>query len=257
MSITTPVSNRPAGRLHGRTAVVTGAAAGIGRAYAVRLAQDGAQVGVLDLADGAETVAEIETGGGVACAVSVDLADPVAVEAAADSLREQLGPVEILVNNAGMYPHVPFAELDIDIWRRTFAVNVEGIFSTMKAFTPDMQEGGWGRVINISSNSIGMVAPNLTHYIASKMAVIGLTRGAATELAPYGITVNSVGPSLIRTANPSVPDVLFDLVPQMQAIKRPMVADDIVGMVSFLASDDAAFITAQNFWVDGGAARGL
>ena len=118
-----------------------------------------------------------------------------------------------------------------------------------------MKERGWGRIINISSNSVGLVIPGLTHYVASKMAVIGLTRGAANELADYGITVNSVGPSLVRTATGTSPEALYDIVPQLQAIKRVEVPEDLVGTIVFLASDDSAFVTGQNLWVDGGLLR--
>ena len=209
------------GRHDGRTAIVTGAAVGIGRAYADR----------------------------------VDLSDPAAVIASGDTVTSQLGPVDILVNNAGIYPQIPLAELTIGDWRRTFAVNVEGMFNTIQAYSPGMRERGWGRIINISSNSVGLVIPNLTHYIATKMAVIGLTRGAATELAEFGITVNAVGPSLVKTEHGTSPAYLYDIVPQLQAIKRAEVPTDLDGLISFLASDDAAFITAQNFWVDGGLLR--
>ncbi len=243
------------GRHDGRTAIVTGGAAGIGRGYAQRLAAEGAAVAIFDIADGQDTVDLVTDAGGRAIAHRVDVANPEAVQASVATVTTQIGPVDILVNNAGIYPQIPLAELTVEHWRRVFAVNVESMFTMIQAYSPAMKERGWGRIINISSNSIGLVIPNLTHYIAAKMAVIGLTRGAATELAEFGITVNAVGPSLIKTDNDSVPAALFEIVPQLQAIKRAQVPSDLDGMISFLASDDAAFITAQTFWVDGGLIR--
>jgi NAD(P)-dependent dehydrogenase (short-subunit alcohol dehydrogenase family) len=242
-------------RLAGKVAVVTGGATGIGRAYAQHLASEGAAVAVLDISDSSETVDMITSAGGRASGHVVDLSDPDAVAAVVAPVTSAVGSPGILINNAAIYPQIAWSDLTAADWTRTFAVNVEAIFHTMKAFTPAMQANGWGRVINISSNSVGLVIPNLTHYISSKMAVIGLTRGAATELAEYGITVNSVGPSLVKTDTGTSPAHLYDIVPQLQAIKRAEVPEDLTGMIAFLASDDAGFITAQNFWVDGGLVR--
>jgi NAD(P)-dependent dehydrogenase (short-subunit alcohol dehydrogenase family) len=244
------------GRHGGRVAVVTGAAAGIGRAYAHRLAAEGAVVVVLDRADGAPVVAEIEAAGGKAVAVRADLTDPAAVAAASTEVTQTVGTVSILVNNAGIYPNEPFEGMAFESWRTMFSVNVDSMFHAVQAFAPGMRAQGWGRIVCMTSNAVNLVIPGFTHYIASKMAVIGLVRGLATELADAGITVNAVGPSLVRTATTEAgPAVFFDVVPQMQAIKRVQLPEDLVGVVSFLASDDAAFITGQTFWVDGGLVR--
>jgi len=243
-------------RLSGHTAAVTGAAQGIGRAFAERLAAEGAAIAVLDRADAGETVSAIEAAGGTAIGIRVDLTDPAAVDAAARAARERLGVVDILVNNAGIYPNQPLDGMSIEDWRRLFAINVDSMFLTSQAFAPGMKERGWGRIINMTSNSVGLVIPGFTHYIAAKMAIIGLTRGLATELAECGITANAIGPSLVRTATTEAgPQLFFDVVPQMQAIKRVQVPADLTGTLTYLASDDAAFVTGQVFYVDGGLLR--
>jgi len=243
-------------RLAGHVAVVTGAAQGIGRAYARGLASEGASVAVLDIADGSLAVAEIRTAGSAGLSVIADVTDGDQVAAAAREVETALGAADILVNNAGIYPNQPLDSMSITDWRRVFAVNVESMFLTSQAFLPAMKANRWGRIVNMTSNSVGLVIPGFTHYIASKMAVIGFTRGLATELAEFGITANAIGPSLVRTPSTEAgPEVFFEIVPQMQAIKRCQEPDDLIGTLAFLVSDDAAFVTGQTFYVDGGLVR--
>ena len=237
-------------------AVVTGAANGIGRAIALRLASEGAAVAVVDLADASAVVAEITERGGTGASFRVDVSDPAQVGALPARVEESLGAADVLVNNAGIYPHAPLAEVTLAGWRRMFAVNVESMFLTTQAFTPAVTASGRGRIVNLTSVSTALVIADSTPYIASKMAVIGLTRGTATELAGSGTTVNAGAPSVVATPGTAdVPDEAFAAFAQTQAIKRVGQPDDIVGAVAFLVSDDAAFVTGQTLNVDGGLVR--
>jgi (S)-1-phenylethanol dehydrogenase len=243
-------------RLHGHTAVVTGGASGIGRAVARRLAAEGAAVAVLDLVDGTDTVQDVTSAGGNAVSYRVDVTEPTQVQGAVAHIEAALGSIDILVNNAGIYPQTALQDITLEQWRHVFAVNVESMLLTTQAFAPSMKDRGWGRIVNVASNSVGMQVPGMAHYIASKMAVIGLTRATATELGEYGITANAIAPSAVRTPGSSaMPEEGFAAIAQMQSVKRTEMPEDLAGTVAFLTSDDAGFVTGQTIYVDGGLVR--
>jgi NAD(P)-dependent dehydrogenase (short-subunit alcohol dehydrogenase family) len=243
----------------GRVAVVTGAAQSIGQAFALRLAQDGHRVAIADLQSADDTVAQIEAAGGQAFAAQCDVSSADSVNGFADAVRERFGRCDVLVAAAGIYPVQEFDEITYDDWRRILGVNVDSLFHLTKAFLPGMIDNGWGRIIAVSSTTFHTGTPRFVAYTTSKGGVIGFVRALATEVGEAGVTVNSIAPSLVRTegtlAGQQGPLGWFDHVREAQAIKRTQEPRDLVGAVSFFASDDAGFITGQTLPVDGGLSR--
>jgi NAD(P)-dependent dehydrogenase (short-subunit alcohol dehydrogenase family) len=238
-------------------ALVTGAAAadGIGAACARALAADGCAVALLDVRNCGPVVTELAGAGARAVALQADLRDPDAITAAVDRLESELGSCSILVNNAADLTRGTLAETTPDKLRRVLAVNVEAAVALCRRVVPAMQRRGWGRIINIASDTFDRPpGPGLLAYITSKGAIIGLTRALAVELGPAGITVNAIAPGLTRTgaAAADQAEELFDAVRAGQAIRRTLVPADYAGLLSFLASDQAGVITGQTISADAG-----
>ena len=245
----------PPSRHQGRVAVVTGGAAGIGQAFVERLAREGARVVVADVGDASETLRLAEAAGGEAIAVRCDVSSEQDVATLGAAVTERFGAAEILVHNAGIYPLVDFSAMTFADWRRIMSVNLDSAFLLCHEFLPGMRERRWGRVVCMSSTAFHAGMGGMVHYVASKGGLIGLTRSLAAEAGPDGVTVNAIAPSLVRTQGTTDDPRAFEAVAASQAIKRTQMPDDVAGALSFLVSDDAAFITGQTLVVDGGRVR--
>ena len=249
---------------HDKVAVITGGANGIGQAFAKRLAEDGAHVAVADIAPGDATVRLVEQAGRDALAVTCDVSSPDEVAAMAKEVERRFGRCDILINCAGIFPQQDFAAMGYADWRRLLSINLDSVFLCSSAFVPGMKQRQWGRIVSMASSTLGSVVTGFVHYVTSKGGIVGFTRALASELGPHGITVNAISPGLTRTPGtvarkprPGLAsmDEEFASVATFQAIRRPEVPDDLVGVMSFLTSDDAAFMTGQTLNVDGGRVR--
>ena len=244
--------------LAGQVAIVSGAARGIGRAAAYRLAADGASVGLFDKDGPAvkETADALAAAGDArATAYEVDVTDEGAVNDAVAALLEQEGRIDVLVNNAGIYPHTPFDEVTFDEWRRVLATNLDGVYLCTRAVWPALVARGYGRIVNISSATFHIGYPEMVPYISSKGGIVGFTRGLAAEAGAHGITVNCITPGLIETEGTQVEDPtgeLFEEIVAGQAVKRRGRPEDIAECIAYLAGAAAGFITGQTINVDGG-----
>jgi 2-hydroxycyclohexanecarboxyl-CoA dehydrogenase len=238
----------------GKTAVVTGGGSGIGRAVAQRLARDEIAIAVWDLnrAGAIETARMIADAGGKAIAIPVDAASGAAIAEAAKETRDKLGPITILVNNAGISGSVPFLELFEDAWDRMIAVNLKGPYLCTKEILPDMLAAGWGRIINITSSSTQTGATNMAHYVASKGGLMGMTKALAIEFAAKGITANMVPPGFIDTPMLRAAPIDVDAYAATMPMKRPGTPEDIAAACAYLASAEAGYVTGQTISVNGG-----
>jgi pyridoxal 4-dehydrogenase len=240
----------------GRTAIVTGAAQGIGAAIASYLADAGAAVVVADInAEGAAAVAAKL--GAPSFAIPTDVGDPESVAALHAEVTDRTGRIDVLINNAAIVPFIAWDDVDFDSWRRILRVNLDGVYLMCRASSVAMRARGYGRIVNIASNTFFAGTPNMAPYVAAKGGVIGFTRALATELGPYGITVNAVSPGLTASEGvlSSPHAAAFDFVGTLQAVKRRAVPDDIAPAVAFLASEEASWITGSTVNVDGGHVR--
>ena len=244
-----------------RVAIVTGAGSGIGAGIAGELADQGHRVALLDrTAESAEKIAgQIRESGGTAKAVSADVSDPAAVARAVDEVTAAFGPVGILVNNAGFAKDNTILDMPLEDWDAVVDTHLRGSFLMLKATAPAMREAGWGRIVNISSIS-ALVDDERANYVAAKAGLEGLTRAAALDLAPHGITVNAVGPGMVQTAMTEVSAARAGrtleehLRVQAKSIPRGRIGTphDIARAVLFFTADDADFVTGQVIYVSGG-----
>lgn len=248
-----------------KVAVITGAANGIGQSFAKRLAEDDVHIVIADIADGGQTMKLVEAAGRQVLACKCDVTSLDSVAAMAADVQNKFGRCDILINCAGIFPQMAFEDITFEDWRRVLSINLDSVFLVSSQFVPGMKQRQWGRIVNMSSSGFGSVITGFVHYIASKGGIIGFTRALATELGPYGITVNAIAPGLTRSPGTlarkprggiASMEEEFLATAAMQAIKRPEVPEDLVGTVSYLTSDDAAFLTGQTLYVDGGRVRG-
>lgn len=248
-----------------KVALVTGGARGLGKACATRLAERGSDVAVADMLHPSETADAIRAAGARTLTIECDVAVPSDVTRAGEAVEAEFGRCDVLVNNVAIYPRRVFADVDLELWQRVLAVNVTSAFLFCKAIVPGMTERGFGRIINFTSNTIGLPVEGMTHYISSKAAIVGFTRALASDVGPHGITVNCVAPGAIPTegmlAGFETPDAreqrmqLFDGMAKRQAVKRLARPTDVAAAVAWLASDEAGFVSAQTLVVDGGLVR--
>lgn len=251
-------------RFENKVVVVTGAAQGIGAAIALRFAQEGAGVAILDRQDPALTVHACQEEGASALGVQVDVADKSSIQAAVADILTAWDGIHIWVNNAGIFDDTPLTELSEARWDQVIDVNYKSMFLCAQAVTPYMLSQKWGRIINIASMAAKVAFPNEAAYCSSKAAVVGLTRALAVELGPHQITVNAICPGpidteMLRHTYQNLADsygvsldAWYDKILETIPAGRFGRPADVAGLVAFLASDDAAFINAQAINIDGG-----
>lgn len=244
--------------LNGRVAVVTGAGSGIGRAIALRLAEDTAKVAIWDInPTGAEETAQmVRDAGGTALALTADCSDKAAIHAAAEQTRKELGPIAIVVNNAGIAPFTPFLETEDDLFDKVIRINLRGPWLVTKEVLPDMLAAGWGRVINITSSSVQSGSFAQGHYVSSKGGLVGMTKALALEFAPSGVTFNMIPPGFIDTPMLRAAPIDAEAFAKTLPMKRIGQPADIAAAAAYLASEEASYITGQVISTNGGRYMG-
>jgi NAD(P)-dependent dehydrogenase (short-subunit alcohol dehydrogenase family) len=248
--------------LEGKTAVVTGAARGIGHAYCQRLAADGANVVAVDINDPTDSIADL-SGVGKKMGLVCDISQPEQIDTVRKVVNDSFGRCDILVNNAAIFPYTNLDDVTIQVWRKVQATNVDAVLLFAKAFAPGMRDAGWGRIVNTGSSLTLGQTRDLLAYMTSKGAVHALTRALANELGDSGVTVNSIAPSMVATEGVldrpqetgTSNEEQVTLISSMQTIKRRVVPADLANALAFLVSDEADLITGQILHVDGGLSR--
>jgi len=246
--------------LKDRVIIITGAGQGIGRAFAKAFAKAGSRVVIAELNEkrAASVSEEIMAAGGDALAVTTDVADPNSIGEMIDIVTDDWGRIDVLINNAAIFSTLemrPFEQIPLEEWEQVLRVNVTGAFLCARAVLPAMRKAGWGRIINISSGAVPLGRPNYLHYIASKSALIGMSRSMARELGKDGITVNAIlpGATFTEIERKTITPEQKERIIAMQCVPRAETPEDLVGVALFLASDASGFVTGQVINADGGA----
>lgn len=243
-------------RLGGKVVIVTGGARHIGAVYCRRLAAEGAAVVIADVLDGDSMVEKISAAGGQAIALKVDVSREDDTARMAAEAVKAFGRIDILVNNAAIFLNLqrhPFYEITAEEWDRVSAVNVKGPFLCAKAVFPQMKQQHSGKIINISSSTVFAGTPLFLHYVASKAALVGMTRSLAREVGEYGICVNAIAPGLVQHEGQNAPKEFTEFQLKARALKRLETPEDLLGVLVYLASSDSDFVTGQTLMVDGGS----
>ena len=244
-------------RLKDRVVIVTRGAKGIGRAYCLRAAAEGARVVVADLADPKPTLKEVEAGGAQALGVECDVSREADTQRLATETLARFGRIDVLVNNAALYGTLkrrPFMEIPVEEWDRVMSVNLRGLFLCARAVFPAMKAQGKGKIINVASSTFFKGVPHYIHYTPSTGGVVWFTRSLARELGEFGIRVNAIAPGFTLSGDneANISEERKRANVQMRMLKRAQVPGDLVGTFVYLASDDSAFVTGQTILVDGG-----
>jgi NAD(P)-dependent dehydrogenase (short-subunit alcohol dehydrogenase family) len=248
-------------RLQGKVLIVTGGAQGLGRAYALRLAREGARLVIADLKDGAEVERTIAAQGGQALALRTDVTNEASTLEMAERTVERFGRIDGLVNNAAFFSALvkkPFFEIPASEWDAVMAVNLKGPFLCSKAVFPQMKAQNRGKIVNVSSGTFYKGLPHFLHYVTSKGGIVGFTRALAREMGEFGVCVNAVAPGYTETEilkeKPQDSEEVRKAIQISRCLKRPETPEDLTGTIVFLVSEESDFITGQTLVVDGGSA---